>query len=35
MTNLILTTDSYKHSHFLQYPPEGPRDQRLCRGAAQ
>ncbi|MAF28260.1 MAG: nicotinate phosphoribosyltransferase [Croceicoccus sp.] len=22
MTNLILTTDSYKHSHFLQYPPE-------------
>ena len=23
MTNLILATDSYKHSHFLQYPPEG------------
>jgi nicotinamide phosphoribosyltransferase len=22
MTNLILATDSYKHSHFLQYPPE-------------
>ena len=22
MTNLILSTDSYKHSHFLQYPPE-------------
>lgn len=22
MTNLILMTDSYKHSHFLQYPPE-------------
>lgn len=22
MPNLILTTDSYKHSHFLQYPPE-------------
>jgi len=22
MTNLILTTDSYKQSHFLQYPPE-------------
>lgn len=22
MTNIILTTDSYKHSHFLQYPPE-------------
>lgn len=21
MTNLILATDSYKHSHFLQYPP--------------
>lgn len=21
-TNLILSTDSYKHSHFLQYPPE-------------
>jgi nicotinamide phosphoribosyltransferase len=22
LTNLILATDSYKHSHFLQYPPE-------------
>lgn len=22
MTNIILATDSYKHSHFLQYPPE-------------
>ncbi|WP_421837455.1 nicotinate phosphoribosyltransferase [Novosphingobium sp.] len=22
MTNLILATDSYKHSHYLQYPPE-------------
>lgn len=22
MTNMILATDSYKHSHFLQYPPE-------------
>jgi nicotinamide phosphoribosyltransferase len=22
MSNLILATDSYKHSHFLQYPPE-------------
>ncbi|MEL7189362.1 MAG: nicotinate phosphoribosyltransferase [Pseudomonadota bacterium] len=22
MRNLILATDSYKHSHFLQYPPE-------------
>ena len=22
MTNPILATDSYKHSHFLQYPPE-------------
>lgn len=22
MANLILATDSYKHSHFLQYPPE-------------
>jgi nicotinamide phosphoribosyltransferase len=22
MTNLILMTDSYKHSHFRQYPPE-------------
>ena len=22
MTNLILATDSYKQSHFLQYPPE-------------
>ena len=22
MTNIILSTDSYKHSHFLQYPPE-------------
>src|SRR6478735_6383365 len=22
MTNPILSTDSYKHSHFLQYPPE-------------
>jgi nicotinamide phosphoribosyltransferase len=22
MTNNILATDSYKHSHFLQYPPE-------------
>jgi nicotinamide phosphoribosyltransferase len=22
MANLILGTDSYKHSHFLQYPPE-------------
>lgn len=22
MTNLILASDSYKHSHFLQYPPE-------------
>ena len=22
MTNLILSTDSYKQSHFLQYPPE-------------
>jgi len=22
MRNLILNTDSYKHSHFLQYPPE-------------
>ncbi|MBI1181383.1 MAG: nicotinate phosphoribosyltransferase [Alphaproteobacteria bacterium] len=22
MTNLLLATDSYKHSHFLQYPPE-------------
>lgn len=22
MTNLILATDSYKHSHFLQYPPK-------------
>lgn len=22
MTSLILATDSYKHSHFLQYPPE-------------
>lgn len=22
MPNLILATDSYKHSHFLQYPPE-------------
>ena len=22
MINLILATDSYKHSHFLQYPPE-------------
>ncbi|NBC36667.1 nicotinate phosphoribosyltransferase [Novosphingobium sp. FSY-8] len=22
MTNLILATDSYKHSHFRQYPPE-------------
>ncbi|WP_128891570.1 nicotinate phosphoribosyltransferase [Erythrobacter sp. HKB08] len=22
MQNLILATDSYKHSHFLQYPPE-------------
>ncbi|WP_292973910.1 nicotinate phosphoribosyltransferase [Novosphingobium sp.] len=25
MTNLILATDSYKHSHFLQYPPEARR----------
>lgn len=22
MTNIILDTDSYKHSHFLQYPPD-------------
>src|SRR5579863_3798379 len=22
MTNILLATDSYKHSHFLQYPPE-------------
>ena len=22
MHNIILATDSYKHSHFLQYPPE-------------
>ncbi|UTW59919.1 nicotinate phosphoribosyltransferase [Kordiimonas sp. SCSIO 12603] len=22
MTNIILDTDSYKHSHYLQYPPE-------------
>lgn len=22
MRNLILCADSYKHSHFLQYPPE-------------
>jgi nicotinamide phosphoribosyltransferase len=22
MHNMILATDSYKHSHFLQYPPE-------------
>lgn len=22
MTNIILVTDSYKHSHYLQYPPE-------------
>ncbi len=22
MTNLLLATDSYKHSHFLQYPPK-------------
>ena len=22
MTNIILAADSYKHSHFLQYPPE-------------
>ena len=22
MSNILLTTDSYKHSHFLQYPPE-------------
>jgi len=22
MANLILATDSYKHSHYLQYPPE-------------
>lgn len=22
MTSIILATDSYKHSHFLQYPPE-------------
>jgi nicotinamide phosphoribosyltransferase len=22
MTNIILATDSYKHSHYLQYPPE-------------
>jgi nicotinamide phosphoribosyltransferase len=22
MTHIILATDSYKHSHFLQYPPE-------------
>ena len=22
MTNLILASDSHKHSHFLQYPPE-------------
>ncbi len=22
MSNIILATDSYKHSHFLQYPPE-------------
>jgi nicotinamide phosphoribosyltransferase len=25
MTNIILATDSYKHSHFLQYPPEAAR----------
>lgn len=25
MTNPILATDSYKHSHFLQYPPEARR----------
>lgn len=25
MTNLILATDSYKHSHFLQYPSEARR----------
>ena len=25
MRNLILATDSYKHSHFLQYPPEARR----------
>ncbi len=25
MTNLILATDSYKQSHFLQYPPEARR----------
>jgi nicotinamide phosphoribosyltransferase len=25
MTNIILATDSYKHSHFLQYPPEARR----------
>ena len=25
MTNLILATDSYKQSHFLQYPPETRR----------
>lgn len=24
-TNLILATDSYKHSHFRQYPPEAAR----------
>jgi nicotinamide phosphoribosyltransferase len=25
MSNIILATDSYKHSHFLQYPPESAR----------
>jgi nicotinamide phosphoribosyltransferase len=25
MRNFILATDSYKHSHFLQYPPEARR----------
>lgn len=25
MTNIILATDSYKHSHYLQYPPEAAR----------
>ncbi len=31
MTNIILATDSYKHSHFLQYPPEA----RIISGYAE
>jgi nicotinic acid phosphoribosyltransferase len=33
--NLILNSDSYKYSHFAQYPPETAGDLGLYRGAAR